>query len=374
MQLWNKYTMPSDIKATYIGRGTKWGNPFAVTDKRPRETAAALFRKKLARALAAKDKGANELIAALKGVDHIYCTCAPKVCHGDCFVEIFNLIEEKGSATKGIRAWVKSNGFSFGPDTDGVDHINIYTKGKTKLGKLLTNMSDMPVNIPEHGYFMTLEGYWYWLTTGCSYEYFRDCNGFEAKIKGKTLPRTTFPDFKETFKKALKLRFDQNERLKSLTINSTLPFAHYYCYGDSDDTVIYPPYDWIVHELEYLRRFYQGTDVRTIIAGSRDIDDFTIVEQAIADSGFLIDEVVCGTANGVDTLGEAWGKANGKKIKYFPAGWETYGKQAGFVRNCQMGDYATNAIVVIKNNSKGSTQMYEYMRKLGKPVFRVDVS
>lgn len=103
--------------------------------------------------------------------------------------------------------------------------------------------------------------------------------------------------------------------------------------------------------------------MRTVIAGSRDIQDAELVLQAIAESGFSITEVVSGTARGVDTLGEQWALENEIPIKRFPADWNANGKGAGAIRNYQMAEYAAEdpnggqVIVIIRNKSKGSQNM-----------------
>lgn len=48
--------------------------------------------------------------------------------------------------------------------------------------------------------------------------------------------------------------------------------------------------------------------MRTIVAGSRSILNFSLVEKAAKDCGWEITEVVSGTANGVDRLGERWAR------------------------------------------------------------------
>jgi len=51
--------------------------------------------------------------------------------------------------------------------------------------------------------------------------------------------------------------------------------------------------------------------MKTIIAGSRDISNQDIINNAVKESRINITEVVCGGARGVDTLGAIWGKAKG---------------------------------------------------------------
>ena len=112
--------------------------------------------------------------------------------------------------------------------------------------------------------------------------------------------------------------------------------------------------------------------MKVIIAGSREITSYSIVEKAVRDSGFDITEVVSGTARGVDRLGEEYAKTAGIPIKKFPADW-SIGKSAGYKRNKQMGKYADAAIIVRKDMSRGSSHMHDIMLDLGKLVYLVDL-
>lgn len=374
MKLWNRHCIPKDIQYTYIGRGTPWGNPYVVGDQYTQVQAADTYRKRLARQLAAKHPPATKLVLDLAGVDNICCSCTPRPCHGDCFAEIWNIIRGKGvKPLEGIRLWVKENGYPEGPGTDGINHINFYSKGKTKLGRFLTNMSDVPVNIPGHGVFESIEGYWYWLSTGMKHECFKSMNCFESKKYGSTLERVELKNFRHIFRKAMKLKLEQYPKMLELFKQSELPFKHYYHYGDHDMTVVFPPFDWLTIEWERLRKYYKEELEPCVIAGSRDITDYEIVKKAVAESGFEFNEVVSGLADGVDSLGEQYAKDHGLDINGAPADWDTHGKKAGILRNIEMGDYAKKAIVIIKNNSRGSTHMAEYMTKLGKPVHIVHI-
>lgn len=85
MKVLNKHKdmIPSD--AVYIGRPSKWGNPFYVNGRRSRHEAVGLYREYLShhpelRAAAKKE---------LKG-KNLVCFCAPLECHGDVLLEIAN--------------------------------------------------------------------------------------------------------------------------------------------------------------------------------------------------------------------------------------------------------------------------------------------
>lgn len=115
--------------------------------------------------------------------------------------------------------------------------------------------------------------------------------------------------------------------------------------------------------------------MKVIIAGSRSIIQMAPVVRAIAQSGFVISEVVCGEANGVDTLGKVWARQNGIAVKSFYPNWYpqgVYNKFAGFNRNEEMGDYADALIAVWDGKSGGTKHMIDCMKKLKKPYHILD--
>ncbi len=107
--------------------------------------------------------------------------------------------------------------------------------------------------------------------------------------------------------------------------------------------------------------------MRTIIAGSRHIDSYIVVSNAIAESGWRaqIGEVVCGMAPGVDTLGRIWAERWGIPVKQFPADWNQYGKAAGPIRNKKMAEYAVALILIWDGKSRGSANMRWHANNLG---------
>jgi hypothetical protein len=115
--------------------------------------------------------------------------------------------------------------------------------------------------------------------------------------------------------------------------------------------------------------------MRLIIAGSRDMpcndETYEFLDHAISGLGYkleIIDEIVCGMAPGVDTLGEKWADSNKVDVRQFYAKWRTYGKAAGPIRNSEMAKYADAAIIIYnKRQTSGSKNMAECMRMAGKP-------
>lgn len=109
--------------------------------------------------------------------------------------------------------------------------------------------------------------------------------------------------------------------------------------------------------------------MKTIIAGGRDVTDYSAVVSAIKESGFVITEVVSGKARGVDKLGELWAEAYSIPVKLFPADWAKHGRAAGPIRNEQMAKYADALIAVWDGESRGTGDMIKQATKLGLQVF-----
>jgi hypothetical protein len=108
--------------------------------------------------------------------------------------------------------------------------------------------------------------------------------------------------------------------------------------------------------------------LKTIIAGSRDITNYSFLTIALSKIDWEISEVVSGTASGVDSLGERWAGENNVSIKKFAAEWDLYGKAAGPIRNVQMAKYADAALIIWDGVSKGTKNMIQEARSHGLEV------
>jgi hypothetical protein len=111
---------------------------------------------------------------------------------------------------------------------------------------------------------------------------------------------------------------------------------------------------------------------KVIVAGSRTFGNFTLLEKELmayfkehnlhrADV-----EIISGTANGADKLGEKFAEKYGLKLTRFPADWDKYGKSAGYIRNEEMAKYASEDGVLFafwNTNSPGTKHMIDIARK-----------
>ena len=102
--------------------------------------------------------------------------------------------------------------------------------------------------------------------------------------------------------------------------------------------------------------------MKVIIAGGRDFCNKVMLVDALGH--FLkeygeITEVVCGMADGADTLGRLWAEFMQIPVKEFPADWSKHGKAAGPIRNKQMAEYADVLIAFWDGKSKGTKDMID---------------
>jgi len=124
--------------------------------------------------------------------------------------------------------------------------------------------------------------------------------------------------------------------------------------------------------------------LKVVIAGSRDVFDFKILQSAIDDAGFDITEVVCGDAPGMDKCGECWAKQHEIPVKHFPAEWGDldapnalirenskgkYNARAGFDRNVKIAEYADAAIVITNGEDRGCLHLIEQVENLEKQTY-----
>ena len=112
--------------------------------------------------------------------------------------------------------------------------------------------------------------------------------------------------------------------------------------------------------------------MKVIVAGSRSITCAAFVDRAIRQSGFVITEVVCGMAAGVDLLGKDWADERHIPVKEMPADWrpnEQYDRGAGFRRNERMAEYAEALIAVWNNRSPGTRNMIQVACEKGLRVY-----
>lgn len=88
MRVLNKHRDIIPPNATYIGRGSKWGNPFKIGIHGDRDEVIDLYEEYLLENL--------ELLSCIDELidKDIWCFCHPKRCHGDVLLKYVRYIME----------------------------------------------------------------------------------------------------------------------------------------------------------------------------------------------------------------------------------------------------------------------------------------
>lgn len=262
---------------------------------------------------------------------------------------------------------------------DGDKHINIWTKGKTSVGRKLSNLSPHGFLHEDHGWFECLEGYWYWLATGCKHEQFKSMNGWEAKSIGSKMDRVEMPDFQVRFKEGMRLRLEQNQALRQELVTSTLPFEHYYVYGDHDTGKVVDVkarHQWQLDFYDEYRKAAQMDHkvMNVLIAGGRTFSNYLAFKQVVKeqlehfetpfDGDYDINLITGMAHSGPDNMAIQYAREFGCQLTGWPALWDKYQKRAGMIRNHHMSKQDLHyAIIFWDGESHGTKNMIELLAK-----------
>lgn len=106
-------------------------------------------------------------------------------------------------------------------------------------------------------------------------------------------------------------------------------------------------------------KLFNSAISRIIVAGSRNIISEELVCSKLDELlGNSVERtIVSGTARGIDTIGEKWAVSNNMPVDRFPAEWDKYKKEAGYIRNTLMAWYSTGAILFWDGKSPGTKHM-----------------
>lgn len=157
----------------------------------------------------------------------------------------------------------------FEPNEDGITHVNVFSKSRNKLGRMLSNFAETPID-SEEGHFVTVESWWYWtkmnnINASCLIPIFTDEQlsemkekvGKEAKSYFRALYKddsTEFSPTKEQLKITYKLKLEQHPHIKEMLILNELPLTHYYMMFDkkvSADSTLWTALLWEEIKMEY---------------------------------------------------------------------------------------------------------------------------
>jgi len=135
----------------------------------------------------------------------------------------------------------------FKPENDGIDHINVFSKSRSKLGRMLSNFAHTPFTL-DGNKFESVESWWYWtkmnnINKTVLFPIFSDEQlgeirsliGKEAKLYFRELYKDDSSSFNaEPFelKRTYLQKLEENPDVKKELMENKLPIDHYYMMFD----------------------------------------------------------------------------------------------------------------------------------------------
>lgn len=123
---------------------------------------------------------------------------------------------------------LQNNEAKYHPDKDGVDHINIHIWSKTPLGRRLASETECYFNHPEFGPFKSIEGFHFWITHYNVPDIIREAHGRKLHERFGSYKPRRIGNIKELLISAHIAKISQNQDLKRMLKECTLPFTSYY--------------------------------------------------------------------------------------------------------------------------------------------------
>lgn len=148
----------------------------------------------------------------------------------------------------------------YDPSEDGHTHLNAYSKGRTHLGRMLSNFAYSPFVFEPYGKFNSMEGFYYWYVTGKIHEELRTLHGSTAKSVGQKFHRviqSLSDEDIEILQDALVAKIVQNPDIKKELSDCKLEIVHYYVmFGKVID--LSGQHDWYTETLNLIRLSLQN--------------------------------------------------------------------------------------------------------------------
>ena len=135
----------------------------------------------------------------------------------------------------------------FKPEFDGFDHINVFSKSRSNLGRMLSNFAHTPITINENK-FESVESWWYWMKMNNAnkaslFPSFSEEHISAIKLKvgkeAKEYFRSLFKDdsymfnpSKDELKEAYIQKITEHPEIEKALLDNKLPLDHYYMMFD----------------------------------------------------------------------------------------------------------------------------------------------
>lgn len=116
--------------------------------------------------------------------------------------------------------------------------------------------------------------------------------------------------------------------------------------------------------------------MRVVVFGSRDFNNYIQLSKVLykLNRTSPISTILSGCARGADSLAITWADFEGIAVERYPAEWNKFGKQAGFVRNRVMAENCDYGIAFWDGKSRGTKHMIDTCTSLSVPLEIIEYS
>lgn len=137
---------------------------------------------------------------------------------------------------------------------DGIDHINIWEKADTELGRFLSHGSNNDFNHSQLGRFNNMEALWHYVQSEERDDRIRNMRGRYLKNFSRQLTPLRVSNFKAIIMDSNYQRIRQYEPMVELIVATDLPFDCYYVNHDSKLRIRPVFFKWLILGFEEIRR------------------------------------------------------------------------------------------------------------------------
>ena len=129
---------------------------------------------------------------------------------------------------------------------DGVDHLNIWESGRTKLGKFLAPGSPVAFMHPIFGPFNSIESFWHYIRNEERDDRLRSMPPITARKYARRLHSAHIPNFYAVIMDSIWYKLASNRQMMERFKNNDLPLDMYYIFRESGLPIRASSINWLM--------------------------------------------------------------------------------------------------------------------------------
>jgi hypothetical protein len=129
---------------------------------------------------------------------------------------------------------------------DGVDHLNIWESGRTKLGKFLAPAAPVAFMHPVFGPFNSIESFWHYIRNEERDDRLRSMPPITARKYARRLHSAHIPNFYAVIMDAIWYKLAANKQMMERFKSNDLPLDMYYIFRESGLPIRANSINWLM--------------------------------------------------------------------------------------------------------------------------------